>query len=159
MAQATLQAATEAATETAKGKATATEEATETTTEKRSEADTLAAKEATLADNEHGTSTVEPALQTSTSPCPHMPTAAKDAPETGESASEQQGSKAEPGELAAQTDPPPTAQGDSTNVAVLTDADVKKMKVAELKEALAHRGLETGGKKAQLVSRLLDALA
>ncbi len=39
------------------------------------------------------------------------------------------------------------------------EEDVRQMKVAELKAALAERGLPVSGKKEELVERLLDALA
>ena len=41
----------------------------------------------------------------------------------------------------------------------LDEATIKAMKVAELKDALSARGLDTDGKKAQLAARLLKAVA
>ena len=41
---------------------------------------------------------------------------------------------------------------------VVSDVEPSKMKVAELKEELKKRGLETSGKKGELVSRLEKAL-
>ena len=41
----------------------------------------------------------------------------------------------------------------------LTEADVKGMKVAELKDELKARGLDTSGKKAELAARLMESLA
>ena len=38
----------------------------------------------------------------------------------------------------------------------LTEADVKKLKVAELKSELSERGLATNGNKAVLVARLIE---
>lgn len=43
-------------------------------------------------------------------------------------------------------------------MASASDVDPAKMKVAELKEELEKRGLDSTGKKADLVSRLEDAL-
>jgi hypothetical protein len=40
----------------------------------------------------------------------------------------------------------------------LTEADVKKLKVAELKSELSARDLATNGNKAVLVSRLIEHL-
>ena len=40
----------------------------------------------------------------------------------------------------------------------MNDVEPSKMKVAELKEELKKRGLETSGKKGELVSRLEKAL-
>ena len=40
----------------------------------------------------------------------------------------------------------------------LNEADVRKLKVAELKAELSARGLATNGNKAILVSRLIDEL-
>ena len=53
--------------------------------------------------------------------------------------------------------PPKKRQADSTTAA--TSIDPSKLKVAELKEELEKRGLDTSGKKAELVSRLEDALS
>ena len=41
----------------------------------------------------------------------------------------------------------------------LSEAEVKKMKVADLRAALAARGLDTKGLKAALQARLLEAIA
>ena len=41
----------------------------------------------------------------------------------------------------------------------LTSDDVARMKVPELKAALEERGLDTTGRKAVLVERLLEAVA
>ena len=43
--------------------------------------------------------------------------------------------------------------------AATANLDPSKLKVAELKEELEKRGLDTSGKKADLVSRLEDALS
>eukprot|EP00321_Phaeocystis_globosa_P011765 CAMPEP_0118830714 /NCGR_PEP_ID=MMETSP1162-20130426/28070_1 /TAXON_ID=33656 /ORGANISM="Phaeocystis Sp, Strain CCMP2710" /LENGTH=57 /DNA_ID=CAMNT_0006762073 /DNA_START=31 /DNA_END=200 /DNA_ORIENTATION=- len=41
----------------------------------------------------------------------------------------------------------------------MTPAEIKKLKVPELKEQLKERGLDTTGKKDELVARLESALA
>ena len=41
----------------------------------------------------------------------------------------------------------------------MTPADIKKLKVPELKEQLSERGLSTTGKKDELVARLESAIA
>ena len=53
--------------------------------------------------------------------------------------------------------PPKKRQAASATAA--TSIDPSKLKVAELKEELEKRGLDTSGKKAELVSRLEDALS
>ena len=50
------------------------------------------------------------------------------------------------------------AASGSTSTAAAS-IDPSKLKVAELKEELEKRGLDTSGKKAELVSRLEDALS
>ncbi|XP_062517252.1 protein mono-ADP-ribosyltransferase PARP3-like [Corticium candelabrum] len=51
-----------------------------------------------------------------------------------------------------------TKKADEDSSAAATDVDASKMTVAGLKAELAKRGLETSGKKADLVKRLKDAM-
>ena len=54
---------------------------------------------------------------------------------------------------------PPKKRQAAGATAAAASIDPSKLKVAELKEELEKRGLDTSGKKAELVSRLEDALS
>ena len=55
--------------------------------------------------------------------------------------------------------PPSVTEAADDAAPALDEATIKAMKVAELKDALSARGLDTDGKKAQLAARLLKAVA
>ena len=67
--------------------------------------------------------------------------------------------EAEPSSVAAPADAPAPVETGSPVPQALTADEVQAMKVAELKAALKQRGLDQGGKKAQLVERLMATLA
>ena len=55
-------------------------------------------------------------------------------------------------------EPEPEPEPEESGADALTEAECKKMKVAELKDALKERGLATDGLKKVLLERLLKAI-